>query len=209
MVTANLNQVPAWRDIAYLQQGSLIQRQAYASLTDLGILETLRDYDALLAGTVPLDLAIADSDLDILCEVHDHLGLRRRLEREYGASPTFSVGQLDLASGTATVANFAFGGFAIEVFGQPVPVSRQHAYRHMDVEYRLMLLGGEQMKAQITRLKQQGAKTEPAFATWLGLQGDPYAALLKLSELNGSELSSWYYAAQERTTPRLITNPSS
>jgi hypothetical protein len=205
MVAVNSNQSPAWRDIAYLQQGSPMQKQAYACLTDLGILETLRDYDALLAGTVPLDLANADSDLDILCEVHDQPRFRSTLEREYGAWPTFSVGQLDVASGTATVAKFAFGGFAIEVFGQPVPVSRQHAYRHLEVEYRLMLLGGEQMKTQITRLRHEGAKTEPAFAAWLGLQGDPYAALLKLSELNGSELASWYHAA----APRLVTKPSS
>jgi hypothetical protein len=195
---------PAWQDIAYLQQGSPIQRLAHKCLIDLGVLETLRGYDAVLAGTIPLDLATAGSDLDILCETGNQLEFRSQLEREYGALRRFAVRQLDLPSGTSTLASFLFGGFPIEIFGQPVPVRRQDAYRHMEVEHRLLLLGGEQMKSQIARLRHQGAKTEPAFAAWLGLQGDPYAAMLQLSGLSDAALTSWYNSVSVQKDRTLV-----
>jgi hypothetical protein len=199
-MAADLDPARVWHDIAYLQHGSRIQRLAHSCLIDLGVLETLQAYDAVLAGTIPLDIATDDSDLDILCNVREPLPFRSRLEREYGALPSFAVQQLHLPSGPSIVASFFFAGFPIEIFGQPMPVRRQHAFRHMEVEHKLMLLGGEPMKTRIAQLRHQGLKTEPAFAAWLGLPGDPYAALLKLSELNYAELSAWYQAASAQRT---------
>jgi hypothetical protein len=43
---------------------------------------------------------------------------------------------------------------------------------------------GERFKNEVIKLKKQGIKTEPAFASLLGLPGDPYGALLKF-ELTG------------------------
>lgn len=76
------------------------------------------------------------------------------------------------------VASFQLDDFSIELFGQNIPTRQQPGYRHMLVEYRLLQDYGEDFRQQIIQLKQQGIKTEPAFAQVLGLPGNPYEALL-------------------------------
>ncbi|HRF37192.1 MAG TPA: DUF4269 domain-containing protein, partial [Saprospiraceae bacterium] len=56
----------------------------------------------------------------------------------------------------------------------------QNAYRHLLIEARLLEERGPEFRQQIIELKQQGVKTEPAFARLLGLEGDAYEALLRL-----------------------------
>lgn len=45
-------------------------------------------------------------------------------------------------------------------------------------EYTILLEKGEEFRKQIIALKLRGIKTEPAFADLLGLEGDPYKAIL-------------------------------
>ncbi len=54
------------------------------------------------------------------------------------------------------------------------------AYRHMIIEYRILLEKGEAFRQSIVELKRQGMQTEPAFALLLGLKGDPYTELLNV-----------------------------
>jgi hypothetical protein len=77
------------------------------------------------------------------------------------------------------VANFFSDSFEIEIFGQPIPTKLQFAYRHLIVEHNLLNKYGEAFRQQILALKQQGHKTESAFAIALDLTGDPYKELLK------------------------------
>jgi hypothetical protein len=49
----------------------------------------------------------------------------------------------------------------------------------MLIEHRLLLKHGEAFKNKVIELKQNGLKTEPAFAKLLGIEGDPYEELLK------------------------------
>ncbi|TXK23272.1 DUF4269 domain-containing protein, partial [Pontibacter qinzhouensis] len=80
------------------------------------------------------------------------------------------------------IANFIVESFEIEIFGQNKPSQEQYAYRHMVVEYYLLLSKGNKFRQTIRELKDQGFKTEPAFAHALGLEGDPYLELLKYEE---------------------------
>lgn len=181
-----------WRSIDYLRQGSEAQRRAYQMLTDRQILEQLKPYDAVVGGTFPLDLAIAGSDLDILCEVMFHPGFAAHAERCFGNENGFHLETAGHGNTQATVVNFVVDSFPVQLFGEQTPVHEQAGFLHMDVEYRLLQLGGWKARERILALKGNGIKTEPAFAAWLGLTGDPYAALLELARLSEEELADWY-----------------
>lgn len=86
------------------------------------------------------------------------------------------------------MASFNYGEFTVEIFGQPRPVVKQNAYHHMIVEARLLAIGGEQARREIRRLKASGLKTEPAFARYFDLEGDPYEVLLQLASLSEDKL---------------------
>jgi hypothetical protein len=58
----------------------------------------------------------------------------------------------------------------------------------MVVEARLLVIGGEEARREIRRLKRCGLKTEPAFARYFQLAGDPFEVLLELSRLSEEEL---------------------
>jgi len=49
----------------------------------------------------------------------------------------------------------------------------------MIIEYEILKTKGENFRLEIIKLKQNGYKTEPAFAFLLGLNGDSYSELLK------------------------------
>ncbi|MFD0616551.1 DUF4269 domain-containing protein [Paenibacillus sp. GCM10027629] len=58
----------------------------------------------------------------------------------------------------------------------------------MIVEHRILQVIGTEGKREIRELKQNGLKTEPAFAKWLNLDGDPYAALLAMYDWSDEKL---------------------
>jgi hypothetical protein len=181
-----------WHDIGYLQQGSEAQRQAYRILRDRQILEQLEPYDPVLTGTFPLDLAVAGSDLDIVCEVHAHSLFAVHAEHCFGKEDGFHVETAAHGGSQMTIVNFVVDSLSVQLYAAPTPVVEQDAYLHMDVEHRLLEFGGRQARERILALKKAGIKTEPAFAAWLGLAGDPYAALLELVKLSDEELAVWY-----------------
>lgn len=57
---------------------------------------------------------------------------------------------------------------------------QQGAFRHLVAEFALLQRYGDDLRKRIRALKVGGMKTEPAFAHALGLDGDPYVALLDL-----------------------------
>jgi hypothetical protein len=80
-----------WRDITYLRDGTARQRQAFQTLSELGILSTLSHYDPILVSTVCLNIATPSSDLDIICEVHDHGRFIDDATRLFGSYSRFSA----------------------------------------------------------------------------------------------------------------------
>lgn len=53
-------------DISYLKTGTERQRKAYQVLTERAILENLAQYNPILTGTIPINIDIENSDLDII-----------------------------------------------------------------------------------------------------------------------------------------------
>lgn len=143
------------------------------------VLGRLRRFDARLVGTLPLDLAVPGSDIDIVCHAPDALAFSAALWSGFRAGRDFSLHQWR-GGMRAVVARFRLLGWPFEIFGAPVPVEAQAGWRHFEVERRLLALGGAPFRAEVRAARRLGLKTEPAFAAVLGLCGDPYAALLDL-----------------------------
>jgi hypothetical protein len=90
--------------------------------------------------------------------------------------------------GRPIVARFDLGDWVFELFGDVHPVDEQPAWRHFDVERRLLSLDNGRLRAVLVRLPAMGQKTEPAFAAALGVDGDPYEAMLRLELEADSQL---------------------
>jgi hypothetical protein len=164
----------------YLANGSAMQKQVYGVIKRHRLFEKLSGYKPLLAGTFPLDIAVAGSDLDVICTWQEAKLFKSDLHRHFASHTGFQLTETVIENEPTLIANFELDGWPVEVFGQAVPVTEQAAYRHMVVEDRLLQQHGAWFKAQIIALKQRGYKTEPAFGYMLQLPGNPYQALLNL-----------------------------
>lgn len=172
-----------FKDIAYLKEGNAKQIKAFNTIIDLNLINRLKSYTPVLTGTVPIEIDIDDSDLDIICCCKDLNLFKDVITNYFGMHENFSIQEKTIRDHVTIVARFNFNGFLIEIFGQDRPVDEQEAYRHMIIEYKVLLEKGEDFRNQIIELKKQGLKTEPAFAKLLGLHGDPFMELLKFGEL--------------------------
>ena len=191
-----------WRDLTYLLGGTVTQRAAYHALEALRVFPLLSPFDPVLAGTIPLDIDIPGSDLDIVCEAADVDGFAQYLGEAFGSCMGFGLRRTDVHGLPTVIAQCTASGFPIEIFAQPLPVMAQAAVRHMVVEERLLRHGGPEVRRRIRQLKSQGLKTEPAFATVFALPGDPYQTLLGLAELSEEAL-----LAVIAHTLRTVPNP--
>jgi hypothetical protein len=168
--------------IAYLKTGTPRQQQAYQVLKKLGLIEKLQDFTPVLTRTIPIEIDIETSDLDIICFQQNAPDFIAVLQQHFGNETGFSISLKTKRGIETVVAGFVYSGFAIEVFGQLVPVRKQNAWRHMLIEHAILQERGKEFRQQIISLKKRGIKTEPAFAQLLGLSGDPYFALMKYWE---------------------------
>jgi N-acetylglutamate synthase-like GNAT family acetyltransferase len=174
-----------FKNIEYLKIGNKRQRNAYFALHELEIFDYLNKYSPILTGTIPIEIDLPDSDLDIICECKDHNSFTKDLTDKFGKYLDFQIWTNTHQGEKSTIASFSHEGQKIEIFGQNIPSDKQNSFRHMLIEKHILQEKGTEFKNQIVELKKQGIKTEPAFAQLLGLKGDPYLELLKLdSDLN-------------------------
>jgi hypothetical protein len=163
---------PDFFDLSYLSHGSAIQQSGYRAIQSSGIMNRLKDFTPVVVGTLPLDLFTYMSDIDIICYYTDVAKFESTLR---------DPARKKLGGVNSVVASFEHDKFQFEIVGQPLPVTQQVAYRHLVVEWNILSANDASFKAMIMELKRKGIKTEPAFAQVLGLQGDPYEALLRYS----------------------------
>lgn len=168
-----------FENIDYLQFGNTRQQKAYSVLVNNEIFPKLIAFNPILAGTIPINIDIENSDLDIICCFSDKQEFQKTIVDHFETKKNFIIREQQSSGVVAVVANFYLDGFEIEIFGQSIPTKQQFAYRHLIVEHHLLIKHGDELRNQIIKLKQQGLKTEPAFALALGLTGDPYIELLK------------------------------
>lgn len=167
----------------YLKVGNEKQKRVYEILSKHRIFEKLKEYSPVLGGTIPIEIDVEGSDLDIICEVD------LRFEEDFLDDVMFSKFiphdveikvEYPIVNGEKCITiNFILEDFPIEIFGQNKPTTLQNAYRHMIAEHIILLEKGENFKQKIIELKKKGIKTEPAFGILLGLE-NPYEDLLKM-----------------------------
>ncbi len=162
----------------YLKIGNARHRQAYTVLTENKIMTCLQSYDPILVGTIPINIDIENSDLDIICYYQNQLDFAKQLKFSFSKFENFVIRKSNGPELKAVKTNFRIGDFEIEIFGQNIPTRQQNAYRHMLIEYKILAERDEVFRQKIIDLKRLGIKTEPAFAQVLGLSGDPYSKLL-------------------------------
>lgn len=161
----------------YLKIGNERQRIIYEVLTKYKIFDILKNYSPILAGTIPIEIDIEESDLDIICEVKDKVEFEKFLIQAF-KDFDLNIEIFKINNEKSLVCNFKLEEFSIEIFGQNKPTTQQNAYLHMIAEYKILQEKGEKFKQKIIDLKKQGMKTEPAFGMLLHLE-NPYEDLLK------------------------------
>lgn len=177
----------------YLLAGNSKQRHAYRVLTEIGIFETLREFNPILVGTVPIDIDIPNSDLDIICEVLDVRKFAEVMVGQYEEMDGFSY-SIHTDDVPKIVSRFQYGGWMIEVFGQSIPTQQQNGYRHMIIEDRILKILEPKYKETIRELKKTGWKTEPAFGQLLKFDGNPYEFLLHMYDWEDHEIKQFLRA---------------
>ncbi|WP_281631315.1 DUF4269 domain-containing protein [Flavobacterium luteolum] len=167
-----------FKDISYLKTGNPKQQAAFHVLTKHQVLENLADFDPILVGTIPINIAIGDSDLDIVCYWQNKSAFIERIKNLFEKENRFSIREIVIDNKESVVANFFIEAFEIEIFGQNTPTELQNGYRHMLIEDQILCSRDENFRLAIIKLKENGIKTEPAFGALLGLKGNVYQELL-------------------------------
>ena len=167
-----------FENIEYLKTGNDKQKRAYAILIKNEVLTLLHQFDPLLVGTIPINIDIENSDLDIICYCKDRNEFITTIKNKFHDTKDFKIREIKEDKIQAAIVSFKIDDFEIEIFGQDIPTRQQNAYRHMIIEYKLLSERDEKFRQKIIDLKRQGFKTEPAFGVALGLSGDPYIELL-------------------------------
>ncbi|WP_346939103.1 DUF4269 domain-containing protein [uncultured Clostridium sp.] len=175
-------------NINYLKYGNKKQQNVYKVLKEIDIFNGLRKFNPILVGTIPINIDIENSDLDIICEVYDFKEFQKIVENKYSMFSKFHISNNSTDSETILTVNFYVEDIEIEIYAQSLNSCKQNGYRHMVVEDRILKLGGERTREDIIILKKSGLKTEPAFARYLGIDGNPYDELLKLEEYSDKKI---------------------
>lgn len=170
-------------NINYLKSGTERQQKAFEVLNENLILQKLSEFTPVLVGTIPINIDIDSSDLDIACYWKDKNHFIEIVKKNFSGEKDFQIYEKEISGKEAVVANFFVDDFEIEIFGQNIPVQEQFGFRHMIIEAKILEQNGEDFRRKIIELKKSGIKTEPAFAQLLNLKGDPYKALLNFKKI--------------------------
>ena len=167
-----------FKDLSYLQSGNSRQRAAFTVLTQHKVLENLAEFDPILVGTIPINIDVENSDLDIVCYWKDKSDFIEKVKQLFEKKDRFSIREDLINNQESVIANFFIDAFEIEIFGQNTSTELQNGYRHMLIEHQILNSKDENFRLEIIKLKENGIKTEPAFGLLLGLKGNVYEELL-------------------------------
>ncbi len=178
-----------WTDVASLNWGSDRQRDAYQAMIALDVLSVLAEFDPVLTGAYPLGLETPHSALRLSCYAEDLDDFSVQVKAAYGNLDEFHVVRRERNSVPTVVCRFQFRSFPMEIVAQPRPVEEQDGYRKMLAEAALLRDGGDEARAAIRQLMQEGVKAERAFGQYFRLEGEPGDALLAVADMHAGEVA--------------------
>ncbi|MDX8552422.1 DUF4269 domain-containing protein [Tenacibaculum sp. 1B UA] len=168
-----------FKNISYLKAGTARQKEAYKVLLELNLFELLKNFNPILVGTIPINIDVELSDLDIICQSENHEDIVKVVREKYGKLLGFEIKTIpSYKKLKTTIITLEYKTFPIEIFIQNKLPEEQDSYLHMLIEYQVLLKEKEVFRLKIIDLKEQGLKTEPAFPKLLNLGGNPYEELL-------------------------------
>jgi len=85
-----------FKDISYLKNGTSRQNEAHKVLLELNLFELLKNCNHILVGTIPINIDVESSDLDIICESENHEDIVKVVREKYGKLPGFEVKTIPL-----------------------------------------------------------------------------------------------------------------
>ncbi|MBU4353060.1 MAG: DUF4269 domain-containing protein [Nanoarchaeota archaeon] len=97
-----------WHDITYLKLGNERQRNTHSVLNKLKIFKILREYNPTLVGTIPLEIDISESDLDIICEVYDLEEYEELVIRSFNKYDNFHIKRQTVKGLLTSLAYFGY-----------------------------------------------------------------------------------------------------
>lgn len=165
-------------------------KKIFNALEESGILKTFKKFTPFVAGTFPLGVYTAKSDLDVLMYAEDLNELEHDLHSAYGKLANYTSRRSQVDGPETLIVNFMVNEVPFEVFAQNRAVTKQKAYLHFQIEERLLKNGGKNFSKKVLENRLRGLKTEPAFAHVLGIEGDAYAEMLQLQTISNSKLRS-------------------
>lgn len=212
-----------WSNIAYLQSGTARQRDAYRALVDSDILIVLGDYDPILVGALPLGLETPAMQLTLVCQANDTERFAQEMTAYYGDAPGFEIaspGPADVpVAADSTTCHFLQEGFVIEVTASSTPTQEQAALRILNVEARLLRVGGDDARRAIQNRMFGEQSLHQAFAAHFHLgqpapegdigsrRNDPVQSLLALSDATYPELEEVVIRAAHNRAPYSLDLP--
>jgi hypothetical protein len=110
-------------DITYLKSGNKKQQKVYHVLVNNKIMEKLSTYTPIFVGTIPLNIDIETSDIDIICHVRDKNEFIEALVSYFQNMKGFKVTKNNVFD--SVKANFYIEDFEFEIFGQDLESFQQ------------------------------------------------------------------------------------
>ena len=153
-------------------------------------MEVLKRHRPIVAGTIPIDVDVKNSDIDILCGYESSGEFEQTIRKRFSRQKDFSFKRTRSRGEESLVASFDYKGYKVEIFGQMRVPEEQDGFVHMIVEHRILRLCSSRFREEVKRLKSEGLGTEPAFARLLGIDKDPYETLRGFKNLDDGELAA-------------------
>ncbi len=112
-------------NIDYLKHGNIKQQNAYKVLKEIDIFNVLRKFNPILVGTIPINIDIENSDLDIVCEVYDFKEFQKIVEDRYSMFSKFHISNNSTDNETILTINFYVNDIEIEIYAQSLDSCKQ------------------------------------------------------------------------------------